>query len=319
MKRQKNNKAEPADVGINRLETITLTVLARGVAVQCQDKETRALILEAYGQLSGYPRAIDLSYIVGRHRKSFFIAREGRESLVARSRREFLALFDQDLTIELQKLRRDLYFVHAAVVEFASNAFMLVAKSGSGKSTTTWALLHHGLGYASDELGPVDLDTLDVHPFPRALSLKSAPPPPYWLPEKKTDGCGNYYVPTSHLLVDRPAPLAAIFFLRYRPESSAPSLRRISGAEGAARLYANALNPLAHPEDGLDGAIRIASERTCFELLTADLTSTCALVKNTVQALSRSIGGSAMYDRPTYPRLTSAPLHTANPSRQLRR
>jgi hypothetical protein len=271
------------------LETLKLTVLGRGVAVQCRDDVTWALIAKAYSQLSGSPRAIDLSYTVGRCGESFLITRDGRESLAARTRSEFLALFDEDLTIELQKLRRDLYFVHAAVVEFASRVFMLVAKSGSGKSTTTWALLHHGFRYASDELGPVDLDTLKVHPFPRALSLKTAPPAPYSLPETRAHDRGSSYVRTDHFpagLADRPTPLAALFFLRYCPESKAPSLRRIGGAEGAARLYAEALNPLAHSEDGLDGAIRIASKRACFELLTADLASTCGLLKNTVEALS---------------------------------
>jgi hypothetical protein len=267
------------------LETLRFSVLGRGIAVQCRDDVSRTLLVRAYGQLSGGLQAIDLSYTIDRSGESFLITRDGREPLVARNRGEFLALFDEDLTIEVQKIRRELYFVHAAVIEFARKAFMLVGKSGSGKSTTTWALLHHGFRYVSDELGPVDLETLEVHAFHRALFLKTAPPAPYSLPEKSSDSCGSYYVPAGIFparLGTRPAPLAALFFLRYHPGSSAPSIRRISGAEGAARLYSNALNPLAHPEDGLDGAIRIASERPCFELLTADLTWTCALVKDTV-------------------------------------
>src|SRR5262245_893986 len=273
------------------IDTITLLVLGRGVAIQCRDDETRAVMIGAYGQLSGQPRSIDLNYTVGRRRESFFINRESAEPFVAGSWGEFLTAFDGDLSIELQKLRRDLYFVHAAVVEFASRAFMLVAKSGSGKSTTTWALLHGGFRYASDELGPVDLDTLKVHPFPRALSLKKAPPAPFGLSEAGVGDSKRYYVRTSHFPAghtNQPTPLAAIFFLRYNPEASAPSIRRISGAEGAARLYADALNPLAHPENGLEGAIRIASKRPCFELLTADLTSTCALIKETAKDLYRS-------------------------------
>jgi hypothetical protein len=208
-----------------------------------------------------------------------------------RSRGEFLALLDTDLTIELQKLRPDLYFVHAAVVEFASTTIMLVAKSGSGKSTTTWALLHHGCRYGSDELGPLDVNTLEVHPFPRALSLKKTPPPPYCPTEEGVGDSRRYYVRTSHFPaghINHPTRLAAIFFLRYNPDASTPSVRGISGAEGAARLYADALNPLAHAENGLDGAIRIASRTACFELLTSELTSTCALIQETVKGLSAS-------------------------------
>jgi hypothetical protein len=165
----------------------------------------------------------------------------------------------------------------------------------------------------------VDLDTLKVHPFPRALSLKTAPPAPYSLPEKSSDNCGSYYVPADNFpagLGTRPVLLAALFFLRYHPESSAPSIRRISGAEGAARLYSNALNPLAHPEDGLDGAIRIASKRPCFELLTADLTWTCALVKDTVGGVFESPWERLVYDPTIRSRSTFTSLHTSNQSTQ---
>jgi len=76
----------------------------------------------------------------------------------------------------------------------------------------------------------------------------------------------------------RPTPLGAISFLQYAP-GTGPSVRRISPAEGAARLYANALNPLAHAGEGMDAAIRIATARPCFELITSELGPTCALIK----------------------------------------
>jgi len=75
---------------------------------------------------------------------TFFIKREGRELLAAPEGGMCLALFDADVAIELQKLRRDLYFVHAAVLAVGDSAFMLVAQSGGGKSTVCWALSHHG-------------------------------------------------------------------------------------------------------------------------------------------------------------------------------
>jgi len=45
------------------------------------------------------------------------------------------------LTIELQKLRSDLYFLHAAVLGFKGKACLLVAPSGGGKSLTTWGVI----------------------------------------------------------------------------------------------------------------------------------------------------------------------------------
>jgi hypothetical protein len=84
----------------------------------------------------------------------------------------------KDCTLALQTLRSELYFVHAAVLEWARDAIMLVAASGSGKSTTPWAWLHHGFRYGSAELGPVDVQTLAVYPYSHTLCLKEAPPRP---------------------------------------------------------------------------------------------------------------------------------------------
>ena len=74
-------------------------------------------------------------------------------------------------------------------------------------------------------------------------------------------------------------PLKAIFFLRFIGEADAPVLKPMRNAEATARLFMNALNPIAHPSDGIDAAVEIVSQTRCFELLTADLHATCELVK----------------------------------------
>ena len=243
--------------------------------------------------MQGNLESIDLTYTVGKNKQAavFFIKREGQRPLFAVDSGKFLFLFERDMTIELQKLRHDLYFVHSAALEFSGRACMLVAASRSGKSTTTWALLHHGFRYLSDELGPVDPQTLEIYPYSRALCLKNEPPDPYPLPEKTLATSRTLLVPVEALPRgngDGPIPLAAIFFVRYRPEATGASVRPISSAEGGARLFANALNPLAHPGAGLDGAIEIATKSACFELFTSDLPSTCALVKTTLERLFRT-------------------------------
>jgi len=52
-------------------------------------------------------------------------------------------LLEKELTIELQKIRRELYFLHAAALSLADKAFLNRGSPGTGKSTTVWALLHH--------------------------------------------------------------------------------------------------------------------------------------------------------------------------------
>jgi hypothetical protein len=220
---------------------------------------------------------------------AFFITRRGQPPLTAVDPGEFLFCFEKDLTITLQKRQRDrFYVVHSAVLAAAGKAFMLVGASGSGKSLTTWALLHHGFSYLSDELAPVDLNAMEVHPYPHALCLKSAPPGAYSLPQQMLATSRGLYIPAHALpsgVGTGPMPLVAVFFVRHDPDRTAPAVRSISKAEAGARLFVHALNPLAHPADGLDGAVEIATRTACFELLTAALPATCTLVKATLNAI----------------------------------
>jgi HprK-related kinase A len=63
--------------------------------------------------------------------------------------------------------------IHAAVIEKAGYAVIMPAPSGSGKSTLTAALIQEGWRLLSDELTLIDLETKNVIPFPRPVSLKN--------------------------------------------------------------------------------------------------------------------------------------------------
>lgn len=275
---------------------IALTVLDRNIQILCQDTEAHSLLVAHFGYIMtnlGHPReilgSIDLTYTVGQHKQTaiFFIIREGQRPLFAVNSGNFLSLFKKDMSIELQKLRSDLYFIPSAVLEFAGRACILVAASKSGKSMTAWALLHHGFRYLSDELGPLDLKTLEIYPYSHALCLENEPPDVYPLPERTFATSRTVHIPIE-ALADRtcesPVPLAAIFFMHDCPEATDASVRSVSSAEGGVRLFANALNALAHPGAGLDDVLRIGTKSACFELFTAsDLSATCTLVKTTLE------------------------------------
>lgn len=236
------------------------------------------------------PQSAHLSYSVGRDQQkgNFVIAKDGQEPISAADAGEFLFLLDKDLTIALQLIRPDLYFVHAASLEFQGKVVLLAGQPGSGKSTTTWALLHEGFRYLSDELSPIDLKTLEVHPFPRALCLKSTPPAPYSLPAGTIRTPSTLHVPVGELpggAASHPLPLTTVFFLNYQPQRHQPAVRPVSPVSpgtAAARLFSNTLNALAHSGDGLDGAIQIACGSSCFELDSGDLSATCALIRDVV-------------------------------------
>ncbi len=272
------------------MNTLSLKLFDRQVQIQCADLKITALVKANYGQMETEASELDLQYRItrGADPSLFYLTREGRPSIVTTNDGELLFHLEKDLTVELQKQRPDLYFLHAAALGFADKAFLLVAPSGSGKSLTTWALLHNSCRYCSDELGPIDLNTFEVQPYPHALCLKSSPPECYPLPTTTLFTPPTIHIPTSTFIdavCVKPLPLAAVFFLQYHSDIASPQLRLMTKAEAGARLFVNALNPLAHPGEGLDAALAIASHTKCFQLLSADLPATCSVVKAALQQM----------------------------------
>jgi hypothetical protein len=62
--------------------------------------------------------------------------------------------------------------------------------------------------------------------------------------------------------------------LHDRQFESCPKLRR------RPRLLAHTLNPGAHSANGLDTAVEIGTRPVCYELMTAGLSETCAVIRN---------------------------------------
>jgi hypothetical protein len=258
------------------------------VEVATADPDCKRLLSGNYSSFETQANNPTLTYSV--HKCSdggFEISRGGEYPLRASDDGDLLFQLEKEITIEVQKLRPDLYFLHAAALDYEGLGLMLVANSGGGKSTTTWALSHHGFRYLSDELAPIDLRTLEVFPYPHALGLKTLPPSSYRLPRETIHTSRTVHVPVEALPgggQSVPTRLAAIFFVSYRPDAF-PRTVPISRGEAAARLFANALNPLAHPNEGLDGALEIATRCSTFELVTNDLSQTCAVVKQRMESL----------------------------------
>jgi len=270
---------------------ISLDVFNVRVRVESEDSGLLRLLTSNYGQMQKEFDKASLTYLIHRSQNgALSLSKKHGETITASDEGEFLFLFDKELTLELQKHRRDLYFIHSAVLEFGGSAILLVAASGGAKSVTAWALSHHGFSYLSDELGPIDLNLLEVLPYRRALCLKREPPNSYPLAHGTFRAGRTLHVPLDLLRggVSRiPRPVGAIFFLSYQAGAFEAKIESVGKAEATTRLVSNALNPLAHSGEGLDGALKIASESACFKLFIGDLPSTCDLVKATLKRTIR--------------------------------
>ncbi|MFC1773204.1 hypothetical protein ACFL3A_07610 [Pseudomonadota bacterium] len=263
------------------------------IKVLCEDELFRSLLLANFAAFQETEGSADMAYSVDRQPSGGFCIYRGKETLAEEKSDEeiqynFVYLLEKLITIDLQTSRPDLYFVHSSALEHHGRAIMIAADSGTGKSTTTWALLQHGFNYLSDELAPIDPGNLDIHPYPHALCLKSTPPGPYPLPEDTVKTERTMHIPVNALLnspIKDPKPLGAILFLRRDSERSAPTYAEVSPAEAGARLYANTLNALAHPGSGLDVAIKIAGAVPAFTLDAGELQATCELISKLADSI----------------------------------
>ncbi|MGW8309640.1 MAG: hypothetical protein ACWGNB_01135 [Thiogranum sp.] len=262
------------------------TIFGQRIRVRCDDDAFRPLVLANYEAFRDAEGPVDLDYDVSRPLHGGFSIGSGGETLVDERGDQavqymFLYMLEKQIALDLQKRRTDLYFIHASALERRGRVSVISAASGTGKSTTAWALLGHGFRYLSDELAPIVPDTFDVHPYPHALCLKAAPPGPYPLPQGIVRTERTMHVPVSMLpagVVPEPSPLHALFFLRRDTSRSRPAFSRLSPAEAGARLYTNTLNALAHPASGLSAAIDIAGAAPAFLIDVGDLRATCELI-----------------------------------------
>ena len=266
---------------------LNLRIVGQAVEIVCDDPAATSTLRENYEALScDEAKGADLRYRVSGEpsTSSFLLRRHDGSARPAADLGELVFQLEKAIIVAIQERRPELLFLHAAALERDRAAWLFVGESGAGKSTTTWGLLHHGFSYLSDELAPIDLDTLEVLPYPHALCLKRRPPPPYLLPAECLDLGRTIHVPARSLpSVSRldPCALQAVFFVSQDARRREPLLSRVSTAEAAARLYVSTLNALAHEARGLDAVLRVASRVSCFVLHAGDLESTCKLIAAT--------------------------------------
>jgi hypothetical protein len=248
----------------------------------CRDNVTEFLISKNFGDKESPLDVQGLAYCLEKTEEGFLIKDPHGTVETAATDGEFLYAVEKKVAVEAQLRRQDLYFVHGGVLRSQAGAFVLSGESGAGKSTLTWALLHNNCDYLSDELAPIELERLRVYPYPHAICLKKEPPIPYILPKGVLRTSRTFHVPVE-LLPSRACqdeqPLRFLFFVKYDPTESEPRIVPISATEGAARLYSNTLNSLAHVGLGLEHAISIAKNCQCFTVKSPSADRTCIALR----------------------------------------
>jgi len=266
-----------------RSTQLDMMILGVGVRILCSDRAAcRLLRLGLSGLLSptqtGEPT---LEYRIDRIPSApgrYTIVCDQEIVGVAADQHELLYTLEKHLTIALQLRCPEFLFLHAAAVERDGAAYLLIGPSGGGKSTLTWALLHYGFGYLTDELAPVELNAMRVAPYPHAICLKTRPPKPFELPSGTLFTSSTFHIPVESLpapVVHRSMPIKKLFFVQYRPMVREPTSRKLTPGEASARAYASGLNLLAHSHFGLPATAAVAGAVDCYEFFTGDLRQSC--------------------------------------------
>jgi hypothetical protein len=255
------------------LNSLTLNVFGKPVRIASNDAFLGRVLSDCYSAFVSPVRGADDSPVevtVIREQDRHALSVIYRESVVeCEDLADVLYVVDKTVTIALQHRRPELYFLHAAVISRKDRSLVIVGESGAGKSTFCWDLCNAGFAYMSDELAPVNLDTLEIDAYPRAVCLKRELAEMPALPELTIRTGSTLHVPVESLpgaYESAPKPVGAFVFLTSEQTGVPPRLAAVSASEAAARFYSNGLNQLAHERQGLKAAATLAAKVPCFSL-----------------------------------------------------
>jgi hypothetical protein len=194
-----------------------------------------------------------------------------------------------------------LFYLHAGVVGTGASCVLLPAAAGSGKSSLTAALVHHGLRYFSDEVALIEPTTFHVSPMPLAMCIKSTGwdlmahyYPEIWsLPvHVRSDGKVLRYIPPPADAAEQiPMPVRHIVFPRYEQDSPI-RLERVNRSEALGRLMGECLALRQRlDQQNVRQLVGWIADVECYELTFSSLETAAQLVMEvTGSSGSRSAG-----------------------------
>ncbi|MEH6662066.1 MAG: HprK-related kinase A [Parasphingorhabdus sp.] len=159
--------------------------------------------------------------------------------------------------------------LHASSVEKDGKALIMTGLSGSGKSTLSAMLAERGWRFMGDEFALLSLDTGEIAPFPRLISLKNKAiaamqrevPANRFGPEMMATPKGDirHLIPPKEAIarMDEPAKPALLLFPRF---GHAPELRDMGQAEIFVRLTQASTNYVALGEAGFHALTRFVDQ-----------------------------------------------------------
>jgi HprK-related kinase A len=175
---------------------------------------------------------------------------------------------EMGMNLQMALGQKTYLLLHAATVERDGRALIMTGESGAGKSTLAALLGERGWRLMGDEFGLLDLETGDLMPFPRAVSLKN----------------GAIRVMEAEVAADRFGPR-----LEDTPKGA---IRHMRPNDHAIRRMGEGATPtlILFPRFGPAADVRGVGQAEVFMRLTQASTNYVSLGRRGFDALSRLVG-----------------------------
>jgi hypothetical protein len=208
---------------------------------------------------------------------------------------DLLLILQERFLDDFIKSTDDHYLLHSAVLVKKEKAIVLPAASKSGKSTLSIALVKNGFKYLSDEVTAVNLGTLRVRGFPRAIAIRektlslfpSLEPEINYLCYRLLSSRKvreiHYGILSEKKLasIDKSFPISAIVFPKYNPNSDT-ILTEVDPAVAVFNLMRCSFNQRRLKEKGFRTAARLVRQIKSYTLQVKNLAKTCEIINSLV-------------------------------------
>jgi len=227
------------------------------------------------------------------HRRRYIVRVNDRVQFEPARTDEVIPYVEWAINFEVPHVLPEFLQLHASSLECGGEGIVLAGQSGSGKSTLAAGLLTRGWRYLCDEFALVNVDTLKLHPYPRAICLKR---PSHEIIETfglSLTGSKHYHKGSKGYVgvfnprtlgaqaLGRSCPVRYVVFPQYR-QGARPELSEISRAEAVFALHGVCFNLLTSNSVGLNILVGMARGARCFRLISGELGATCDLLEKLI-------------------------------------
>ncbi len=237
-----------------------------------------------------------------RHRRRFEVLVNGRTRFLPARFDAVVPHIEWAVSWGLPELLPDHLQLHSSSLEVNGAGVIFPGHAGSGKSTLTVGMMTCGWRYLCDEFALLNMETLSLDPYPRAICIKEGAFPvmralgiPFEARQRFCKGAKGW-VDLIHPhrafgkrnstlagVIGRSCPVRFVVFPQFEPQAT-PSLMPLTRAEAVLALHAVCFNLLPDRERALKVLTEAVRGAECYRLVTGDIHKTCDVLQRVVES-----------------------------------